>query len=473
MASLRTRTRQGIGALAALGMVTALGSAPATAAPDAEAGYDFGTPLAVQSWALPTGSAGLIGRGQGPGFGQGGIVSWNGALWFAEEDAGNLGRIDTAGNITEYAMPTEVSNPGHGPRQLSGASAAGLWFLADWAALEGRAGRLNPEGNVDAGFTGGSYVRLSSVAATPDGGAWVTYRDGEGVSRLAADGTSTFLDQPRYGGDSESTLGPDGALWLSDGSSVIQRITESGSTQNFAATGGQGEIVSMTSSGGSVWYAQFNPGTYTTPSRSGLIAKMSPSGVATPFASPYEDLLPSALTPAADGGVWFTSDYGVGHVSPSGSYRVAAMPEGHDADSVAVGPDGNLWFTDRDLNQVGVITTAAFAASIASQGPSVAGAGQARVAAKRGKIAKRRAVVQVRCLKSGQKCSGKVQITKRKKTMAKGRYVVAVGKKRTVRVRLTKAGRAFFRTHRKARLTVVLTSTAGSSTRRVVFHRGK
>ena len=453
-----------IGQLAALATMAALIQVPVAAAPAAATDYDFGKPVAVQTWPLPTGSAGLISAGQGPGFGQGGIVSWNGALWFAEEDAGNLGRIDMAGNITEYAMPTEVSNPGYGPRQLS-ASPSGLWFNADWAPLEGRAARLDAQGNVDVGFNPGAYNRLAAVTATADGSAaWVTYRDGEGISRVAADASQTqHFSEVRYGGDSESTLGPDGSLWFSDGTSVIQRITDSGSVQNFAATGGNGEIVSMTTSGGSVWYAQFNPGTYTTPARSGLIGKLSPTGVATPFASPYEDLIPSALTPASDGGVWFTSRYGVGHVSPNGAYRVAAMPEGHGADSLAVGPDGNLWYTDRDLNQVGRITMASFAAA-ASPPPATA-----KVASRTAKVRKNRALVRVQCTEGGPKCRGKVQVKKRKKTVAKGRYVVTAGKKKTVKIKLTKAGRKFFRNHRKARLTVVLKNKAGSTQRKVVF----
>jgi virginiamycin B lyase len=435
---------------------------------------DFGSRLVTSSWPLPSGSAGLIDAGQGPGFGQGGIVSWNGALWFAEEEASKLGRIDTAGNITEYTLPTQVSNPGYGPRQLS-ASPSGLWFLSDWAALEGRAARLNQAGDIDGYFSGGSYVRLSSVTATPDGGAWVTYNDGEGVSRLAADGSQTqFVAEPRYGGDSESTLGADGALWLSDGSSVIQRITDAGTVTNFAATGDAGDIVSLTTSGGSVWYAKFNPGTWVTPSRSGVVGKMSTSGVPTPFASPYEDLLPAALTPAADGGVWFTTHHGagVGHVDPAGTYRVALMPEGQQADSVAVGPDGNLWFTDRALNRVGVITMAAFNASIASQTTRPPGsATRARVAGRKGTVVKGRAKIRIACSGSGSKCRGKVQVKKGKKKLAKGRYVVKAGKKKTVKVKLTKAGRKFFHARRSARLTVVLSGKGGPAKRKVVFRR--
>lgn len=478
-----------IGSVAAVAVLTALMQTPATATaadtgPDAgrDVAGDFGTPLAVQTWAVPTGGAGLVSASQGPSFGQGGIVSWNGALWFAEEQAGKVGRVDTAGNITEYSLPAPASNPGYGPWQLSAATASGLWFLADGEPLDGRAARLNAAaGVIDGYYDVAGYARFASVTATPDGGAWVTSRYGDGgITRLSAAGAETgYFDAVSYAGDSESTLGPDGNLWFSDGSSVIQRITESGNVTNFAATGDAGEIVSMTTSGGAVWYAKFEPGDWLIGSRSGLIGRLSAGGVATPFTSPYPDLVPAALTPAADGGVWFTVHHGagVGHVDPAGNYRVALLPEGNGADSVAVGPDGNLWYTDHDLNRVGVITMASFAAAIASQGPPPPPPGtpgsassHARVA-KKGTVVKGRAKIRVRCKSSGAKCRGKVVIAKKKRALAKGRYAVKAGKRKTVKVKLTKAGRKYFRTHRRAKLKVRLKSKAGSSKRKVVFHR--
>src|SRR5262245_25960574 len=49
----------------------------------------------------------------------------DGALWFAEGDGNNIGRITTDGKITEYAIPTPQSNPG----TLTSGPDKAVWFL--------------------------------------------------------------------------------------------------------------------------------------------------------------------------------------------------------------------------------------------------------------------------------------------------------------------------------------------------------
>ncbi|MQA75361.1 MAG: hypothetical protein GEU88_13630 [Solirubrobacterales bacterium] len=70
---------------------------------------------AITDYPLPTADAGLTSKLQGPYFGNGGIVSWQGDLWFAMEKANRLGRITMDGQISELAIPEEVSEPNSGP----------------------------------------------------------------------------------------------------------------------------------------------------------------------------------------------------------------------------------------------------------------------------------------------------------------------------------------------------------------------
>lgn len=65
----------------------------------------FGPTMPIKTWPVPSPDAGLSSANQGPQYGEGGILSWRGALWFLEEDAYKIGRIDTRGNITEYPLP--------------------------------------------------------------------------------------------------------------------------------------------------------------------------------------------------------------------------------------------------------------------------------------------------------------------------------------------------------------------------------
>lgn len=441
---------------------------PRPIAPAAPPVGNFGATLATTTWALPTGDAGLIAANQGPDFGQGGIVSWNGALWFAEEKAAQLGRITPEGQLVELAMPASgvCGTPEYGPNQLSTAEGANLWILAGNGPLDSIACRYNGAANAaDVAYDISGYLDYESITATPDGGAWITYDDGEGVSRYRpSTGQWQYFGDPAYSSDVEATLGPDGALWFSDGSGVIKRLTEAGQQTNFPATGDGGYITSMTTSGGNIWYSKFSPGSWLFSSREGIVARMSPAGVPTPFPSPYENLIPAALIPAADGGVWFTTHHGggIGHVSPAGEYQVALMPEGQSADSVAVGPDGNLWFTDTTLNRVGRVTLADFASSIGTQtGPPPPGAGGVALGTKAVKLKKGKLPFSISCAAGSAACEGTVTVKKGKKVLAKTTYALPPGATENVVAKATKKGKKYFKTRRKAKVAVVLAGGGG------------
>jgi streptogramin lyase len=65
---------------------------------------------------------------------------------------------------------------------------------------------------------------------------------------------------------------------------------------------------------------------------------------------------PRNIVAGPDGNLWFTHNFGVTRITPSGTTTVfsAAGQTG----GIAAGPDGNLWFTDQNGNQVGRITPA-------------------------------------------------------------------------------------------------------------------
>src|SRR6266436_6845540 len=51
----------------------------------------------------------------------------DGALWFTERFANKIGRIDTSGNITEFAIPTVVSFP----QSITAGPDGAVWFAED------------------------------------------------------------------------------------------------------------------------------------------------------------------------------------------------------------------------------------------------------------------------------------------------------------------------------------------------------
>ena len=77
--------------------------------------------VTVQTFPVPSGAANLSDIVAGP----------DGALWFTETGANKVGRITTAGQITEYPVPNLASGlQDTGPTQIVSSGGA-LWFLTD------------------------------------------------------------------------------------------------------------------------------------------------------------------------------------------------------------------------------------------------------------------------------------------------------------------------------------------------------
>src|SRR5262249_7794479 len=67
------------------------------------------------------------------------VAGPDGALWFAEFDANKIGRITTAGAITEFFIPTAKS----GPLGIPAGPDGSLWFTEEYA---NQIGRVKPPG---------------------------------------------------------------------------------------------------------------------------------------------------------------------------------------------------------------------------------------------------------------------------------------------------------------------------------------
>jgi virginiamycin B lyase len=144
------------------------------------------------------------------------------------------------------------------------------------------------------------------------------------------------------------TTGPDGALWFTEEEAdQIGRITVNGSiteypTQNccfptFITTGGDGRL----------WFTEELPG---------QIGAMSTNGAVEYFTPPTAQLL-YGITTASTGEVWWTALAGenkIGKIDASGNITEFPVPsEGTGIAGVVEGSDGNIWFTQNDVERVG------------------------------------------------------------------------------------------------------------------------
>ena len=87
------------------------------------------------------------------------------------------------------------------------------------------------------------------------------------------------------------------------------------------------------------------------------IGRITPSGQITEFSAGLNSgSLPALMAVGPDGNVWFTDEgcvgvgtCAIGRITPSGQITefTAGLNSGNSPTAIAAGPDGNLWFGDR------------------------------------------------------------------------------------------------------------------------------
>ena len=314
----------------------------------------------------------------------------DGALWFTGIP-GEIGRITTAGVVTEFAVPA-VPPPAGSPAGTAStpatatAIAAGpdgaLWFTG----VPGEIGRISTAGVVTefavpeipppAGSppgTAGTLATLTAITAGPDGALWFTGVPGE-VGRITTAGVVTEFAVPAIpppAGSSPGTpgrrqpwmitAGPDGALWFTGVPGEVGRITTAGVVTEYRhaqfQSASSGIVTTITTGpDGNLWFIG-NTGT----GNDTAIGRITPTGTFTSFDVPGNFNTIAGLTSGPGGNLWFTEQEdghtageqpAVGEITPAGVTKLYALPQGTTLDPnlgvpadptvITAGPDGAL-----------------------------------------------------------------------------------------------------------------------------------
>jgi len=141
----------------------------------------------------------------------------DGNLWFTDPLGKHIGRITTAGAVTLFTVPEEVT----GPFEIVTGPDGNLWFTSAF-----HIGRMTTAG----AFTlfadpGGDSPR--GITAGPDGNVWYTESVGNNIGRIGLDGHMTEFRPPTsLAGPFDIAAGSDGALWFIEASAnKIGRVT--------------------------------------------------------------------------------------------------------------------------------------------------------------------------------------------------------------------------------------------------------
>lgn len=173
------------------------------------------------------------------------------------------------------------------------------------------------------------------IVALASGIVWFTTHQASPVGSITEFPLPTPNSQPQG-----ITAGPDGNLWFTDaGTNQIGRITTGGTITEFSIpTANSTPLGIAAGPDGNLWFTESGAGNH--------IGRISPSGMITEF--PVNDLS-WEITSGPDGNLWFTDYTGrhIGRISPSGSITEFIVPTANSiTQGIAAGPDGNLWFTE-------------------------------------------------------------------------------------------------------------------------------
>jgi streptogramin lyase len=234
----------------------------------------------------------------------------DGAIWFAEEGASKIGRVNptTGAVINEY--PTLTANAGP-----TGMASLGnfVWFTEQTANNIARINLTTPV--VEEFPTNIAGALPNAIAAGPTGSLYFTEKGTGKLGRIDA-GTGAISEVPNVtlSGAAGIVLGPDNNMWITEGAS--DRITRfdpaSGVLTRFTLTNGSG-----------------------------------PAGIAV----------------GPDNFIWFTMPgrNRIGKIDPNTSNAITEYAGGISTASrpnyIAVGADGNLWYTTQGGGRIGRVTT--------------------------------------------------------------------------------------------------------------------
>jgi streptogramin lyase len=136
--------------------------------------------------------------------GAAGIVAGpDGALWFTDPATKSLGRITTAGQITERRLPVA-------PRGIATGADGSVWFTA---TADHAIGRVDPSGQVTEFPQRRSLGIGPSIVAAVDGNFWFAV-SGNRIGRITPAGQTTFFAVKGGSGTADLAPGPDGNVWF-------------------------------------------------------------------------------------------------------------------------------------------------------------------------------------------------------------------------------------------------------------------
>jgi len=194
-------------------------------------------------------------------------------------------------------------------------------------------------------------VGPANIVTGPDGALWFTMANAPAIGRVTTSGVFTDYSVAGSMGTYDITVGPDKALWFTDNNGFIGRMDTSGNVTNEYPVGSQHSEQGITvGPDGNLWFTDFAPSGES-------IGEITTAGAITL----YPNIGAAYLTSGPDGAIWGTQVNTLVRLPTSGVGSMTySLPSDASLLDLTLGPDNNLWVTDRQGAIYRVTTTGSY-----------------------------------------------------------------------------------------------------------------
>jgi streptogramin lyase len=323
----------------------------------------------------------------------------DGNLWFTDGvyGAAAVGRLSPDGTVTEFPIEDHTDTQLY---TITAGPDGNLWLLAVRNTVGQNdeqlvAIRVTPDGTLTVFdvFANPFVSNVSPLVVDSDGNLWYTASFYSGspasiVGRITPAGDVTnfdvgLIDIAEFGVGGGITAGPDGNLWVSIGDGIhgeprgVRRFSPDGQLSDVIP-GSQALSEMVTDPNGNVWGLVWTD----------QIERIAPDGTVSDFPLPVHqplilpipelDPLRMTLAVGPDGNIWFSDPYAnqIGNITPDGTVSEYAVPTPASLPAgITAGPDGNIWFTELGSGQIGEFVLNDGVSARRAAPPSAAGVG--------------------------------------------------------------------------------------------------
>lgn len=192
------------------------------------------------------------------------------------------------------------------------------------------------------------------ITAAPDNALYFTAAQSNAqIGKITTDGTVTLFSDPGGAYPQGITVGLDGALWFAESNGTVGRMDTKGTVTHFTVAASNAELEGIvTGPDGNLWVTEYIVGGSRFANK---VIRLTTSGKYKTFTVGSG---PQSICVGLDNALWFSESGAgaIGRITTSGKYEHFPVLSYSIPNGIATGPDHALWFADGGVHAIGRIT---------------------------------------------------------------------------------------------------------------------